>query len=201
MVKVGLTGGLASGKTFVAGVFERLGCRVAYADRMGHETLEPGGEAYHDVIRTFGPSIVAENGSIDRKKLGAIVFAQNSRLDELNALIHPHVFRRQEAFFAEVERADSKAVAVVEAAIMIETGSYKRYDKLVLAACPPEVQIRRYMHREGASEAQARARLDRQMPLDEKRKYADYVIDTSGTKVDTERQVRDVYAILKELAS
>jgi dephospho-CoA kinase len=201
MVKVGLTGGLASGKTFVAGVFERLGCRVAYADRMGHETLEPGGEAYHDVIRTFGPSIVAENGSIDRKKLGAIVFAQNSRLDELNALIHPHVFRRQEAFFAEVERADSKAVAVVEAAIMIETGSYKRYDKLVLAACPPEVQIRRYMHREGASEAQARARLDRQMPLDEKRKYADYVIDTSGTKVDTERQVREVYAILKELAS
>jgi len=201
MLKVGLTGGLASGKTFVAGVFERLGCRVAYADRMGHETLEPGGEAYHDVIRAFGPAIVAENGSIDRKKLGAIVFAQNSRLDELNALIHPHVFRRQEAFFAEAERADSKAVAVVEAAIMIETGSYKRYDKLLLAACPPEVQIRRYMHREGASEAQARARLDRQMPLDEKRKYADYVIDTSGTKVDTERQVRDVYAILKELAS
>lgn len=201
MLKVGLTGGLASGKTFVAGVLEGLGCRVAYADRMGHETLEPGGEAYDAVIGRFGREIVAENGSIDRKKLGAVVFADRSRLDELNALVHPHVFRRQEAFFEDVARADTRAVAVVEAAIMIETGSYKRYDKLLLAACPPAVQIQRYMAREGATEAQARARLDRQMPLAEKQKYADYIIDTSGTKDDTERQVRDVYAQLKELAS
>lgn len=201
MLKVGLTGGLASGKSFVAGVLEGLGCRVAYADRMGHEILEPDGEAYSDVIREFGSSIVSADGSIDRKKLGALVFADKSRLGELNALIHPHVFRRQEAFFDEAARADPHAVAVIEAAIMIETGSYKRYDKLILAACPAEVQIERYMTREGASEAEARARLDRQMPLDEKRKYADYIIDTSGTKDDTERQVRKVYAQLKELAS
>lgn len=201
MLKVGLTGGLASGKTFVAGVLEGLGCRVAYADRMGHETLEPGGDAYDAVIGRFGREIVSEDGSIDRKKLGAVVFADKSRLDELNALIHPHVFRRQEAFFDEVAQADPHAVAVIEAAIMIETGSYKRYDKLVLAACPPETQIARYMTREGASEAQARARLARQMPLAEKREYADYIIDTSGTKDDTERQVREVYARLKELAS
>jgi len=200
MLKVGLTGGLASGKTFVAGILEALGCRVAYADRMGHETLQPGGDAYDDVVRAFGPDIVAEGGSIDRKKLGAIVFAEKHRLDELNALIHPHVFRRQEAFFAEAGRADPHAVAVIEAAIMIETGSYKRYDKLVLAACPPEVQIERYMNREGATAAQARARLERQMPLSEKRKYADYVIDTSGTKDATERQVRGTYAQLKEFA-
>ena len=201
MLKVGLTGGLASGKTFVAGVLEGLGCHVAYADRMGHETLEPGGEAYEAVISRFGREIVGENGTIDRKKLGAVVFADKSRLDELNALIHPHVFRRQEAFFNEVARADPHAVAVIEAAIMIETGSYKRYDKLVLAACPPEIQLERYMQREGATERQARARLERQMPLSEKKKYADYLIDTSGTKDDTERQVRQVYAQLKELAS
>jgi dephospho-CoA kinase len=201
MLKVGLTGGLASGKTFVAGVLEGLGCRVGYADRMGHEILEPDGEAFADVIREFGYGIVSTNGAIDRKKLGAVVFADKARLDLLNALVHPHVFRRQEAFFDAVERDDPKAVAVIEAAIMIETGSYKRYDKLLLAACPPAVQIQRYMSREGATEAQARARLDRQMPLAEKQKYADYIIDTSGTKDDTERQVRDVYAQLKELAS
>jgi len=201
MLKVGLTGGLASGKTFVAGVLEGLGCQVAYADRMGHEILEPDGEAFADVIREFGSEIVSAAGSIDRRKLGAAVFADKARLDRLNALVHPHVFRRQEAFFDAVERDDPKAVAVIEAAIMIETGSYKRYDKLVLAACPPEVQIQRYREREGATEAQARARLDRQMPLAEKREYADYVIDTSGTKDYTERQVRKVYAQLKELAS
>lgn len=200
MLKVGLTGGLASGKTFVAGVLEKLGCHVAYADRMGHETLDPGGEAYEDVIRAFGREILTPNGSIDRKKLGSIVFAERTRLDELNSLIHPHVFRRQEAFFAEVERADPAGVAVVEAAIMIESGSYKRYDKLVLAVCPPEMQIRRFMARDGATEAPARARLERQMPLAEKIRYADFVIDTSGAKEDTERQVREVYCQLKELA-
>ena len=200
MLKVGLTGGLASGKSFVAGEFEALGAHVIHADRLGHETLAPGGEAYDDVIREFGPDIRLPDGAIDRKRLAALVFADPQKLAKLNSLIHPHVYRRQEVFFEEVARRDPRGVAVVEAAILIETGGYRRYDRLVLAVCPPELQIERFIARENATEAEARQRLARQMPLSEKLPFADYVVDTSGSKEDTARRAREVYAKLKEEA-
>jgi len=116
-------------------------------------------------------------------------------------LVHPHVFRRQEQLLEQIRERDPGAVVVSEAAIMIESGSYKRYDCLIVTVCPPELQIERYCEREGASEADARARLARQMPLEEKRKYADYVIDTSGTKAETARQVGELYRRLKQEAA
>ncbi len=198
MLKVGLTGGLATGKTHVAGLLGKLGCYVVHADRLGHEVLLPDGEAYDDVVAEFGSGIVAADGAIDRKALASVVFSNPARLDALNAIVHPHVFRRQNEFFDSVARKDAHAIVVSEAAIMIETGSYKRYDRLILTVCPAEVQIRRFVEREGARDQEARQRLARQMPLDEKKKFADYIIDTSGTKADTEQQVRRVYLQLKK---
>ena len=201
MLKVGLTGGLASGKSFVAGVFRQCGARVVEADKLGHQTLLPDGEAYSGVVAEFGAGILQADGSIDRKALGAIVFRDPEMLARLNALVHPHVFRRQQEFFEQAAAEDPEAVAVVEAAILIETGGRERYDRIVLAVCPPEVQIARFIARDGGTEQQARARMARQMPLEEKVPFADYVIDTSGTKEETERRTRAVYAKLKEEAA
>lgn len=200
MLKVGLTGGLASGKSFIAAELERLGARVVRADKLGHAVLMPGGEAYADAVETFGKAILAPDGTIDRKKLGAVVFNDPEKLKRLNALVHPRVFERQQRFFAEVEAGGAHAVAVVEAAIMVESGSYKRYDRLIVAACPRSVQIARFVEREGASSAQAEARLSRQMPLAEKLKHADFVIDTTGSKAATLARVRDVYHKLRNEA-
>ena len=201
MLKVGLTGGLASGKTYVARLLQDLGCHVVQADRLGHEVLRRGGEAYDDVVREFGPHILSPDGEVDRKVLGKIVFADAARLATLNSLVHPHVFRRQQEFFEQVERNDPHGIALVEAAIMIESGSHKSYDRLVLTVCPREMQIRRFMERDGATEEEALRRLDRQMPLEEKHRFADYVIDTSGTKEKTERQAREVYDSLRAEAA
>jgi dephospho-CoA kinase len=133
--------------------------------------------------------------------LGAIVFADQEQLKKLNAIIHPHVFRREEVFFDQVAEKDPTGVAIIEAAIMIEVGSYKRYDRIVLADCPLETQIERFMERNNASREQALARIERQMPLEMKRQYADYVIDTSGPMPRTKELARAVYVKLKEEAS
>lgn len=200
MLKVGLTGGLASGKTFVARLLEKHGCHVVHADRIGHEVLSADGPAYPAVVEEFGCDILGADGQIDRKILGRLVFSDAERLAVLNSIIHPHVFRRQDEFFARVAADDPDGIAVVEAAIMIEAGSYKRYEKLLVTVCAPEQQIQRFIEREGGTEAEARARLDRQMPLEEKRKFADFVIDTSGSKEQTAERVEEVYHALISLA-
>ena len=196
MLKVGLTGGLATGKSYVSARLAKLGCHVIQADKLGHEVLRRGGEAYEDVLAEFGEGILGDDGEIDRKALGAIVFSDPAKLAKLNSLVHPCVFARQEAFFATVERDDPHGIAVVEAAIMIESGSYKRYDRLVVTVCPPETQVRRFVER-GGTEEEARDRLARQMSIDEKRAFADFIIDTSGTFAETDEQVRGVYETLK----
>ncbi len=197
MLKVGLTGGLASGKSFVGRELEKLGAHVIQADKLGHLTLLPDGEAYDDVIREFGCEIVGEDGLIDRKALGAIVFPDKAKLEKLNSFIHPHVYQRQLDFFAAVAENDPQAVAVTEAAIMIETGGYKRYDRIVLAYCSQALQIERCIERDDSNEQEARDRISRQMPIDEKREYADFIIDTSGTKGKTVRQTVELYEKLK----
>ena len=201
MLKVGLTGGLASGKTHVARQLEDLGCHVIHADRIGHEALEPGSEGYEQVVAEFGREIVKAEGGIDRKALGVMVFSDPERLTTLTSLVHPYVFRRQEELFQQIAGQDPHGIVVVEAAIMIESGSYERYDRLILTVCLPKMQIERFRGRTGGTEQEARARLDRQMPIDEKRHYADYVIDTSGTFDETARQVRDVYEKLRQEAA
>jgi dephospho-CoA kinase len=199
MLKVGLTGGLASGKSFVGAALEDLGCKLIEADQLGHEVLMPDGSAYQSVIAEFGAHILDETGQIDRKKLALEVFASKEKLRLLNSLVHPEVHKRTDELMAEYFAADPDAIVVVEAAIHIETGGYKRFDKLIVVVCTVEQQIERAMRRDGSSRAAALARLASQMPLEEKRNYADYIIDTSGSKEDTLRQTEEIYHLMRSL--
>ncbi len=201
MLKVGLTGGLASGKTFVGEALAGFGCLLIQADRLGHQVLEPGGEAYDEVVREFGAEILDPDGHINRRRLAGMVFASPGRLERLNGLVHPPVLRREGELIAAFTARQPHGIAVVEAAILIETGSYRRFDRIVLVICTPEQQRERALRRDGAAESDVLARLSRQMPLAEKRKYADFVIDTSGTKEDTLRQTRSVYDALRRIES
>lgn len=198
MLRVGLTGGLASGKSTVGRMFERFGCLLVEADALGHRVLEPDGAAFRPVVALFGDQILRD-GRIDRKTLGRIVFSDPAKLERLNAIVHPLVFDFEKRLLDEFERTNPNGIAVVAAAIMIETGSYKRYAKIVLAVCPEAEQIRRAMARDGLTESEVRARLSRQMPLEQKRKFADYIIDTSGPVAQTEAQARAVFDQLRSL--
>lgn len=199
MLKIGLTGGLASGKSYVAQCLQALGCHVLKADELGHEALEPGGAAYGPAVEAFGRAIVGEDGRIDRRKLGALVFEDGEKLKLLNSIVHPVVIGREEAWMREVEAGDGDGIAVVEAAILIETGSYKRFERLVLAVCSEEQQIERAMKRDQLTREDVLKRLEKQMPLKEKRKYADYVIDTSGAKSETVERVGRLHEELRRL--
>jgi len=199
MLRVGLTGGLASGKSFVGRALADLGCFLIQADELGHRVLQPGGEAYDAVIREFGPGIVRADGAIDRLKLAALVFHDSQRLAALNALVHPPVWARERCLMDEYAAAHPHGIAVVEAAILVETGSYRNYSKLIVAVCSEEQQIKRAMSRDGMTREQVLDRLSRQMPLAEKIQYADYVIDTSGAKENTLAQTGAVYQALLAL--
>ena len=201
MLKVGLTGGYATGKSFVAGALERLGCLVIYADRLGHTVLEPGGEAYAPTVQAFGPDILRADGSIDRKALGSKVFVSPPLLEQLNSFVHPAVFRLEKELLDEWESQHADGIAVVEAAILIETGRHSFFDRLIVTACSEETQIVRGMKRDGLTRDEILARLARQMPLAEKEKYAHYVVDTNGAKENTLRQVDDMFQELSRLAS
>jgi len=201
MLKVGLTGGIACGKSFVGEALAGYGCLLIHADELGHAVLAPGGEAYRAVIEEYGSAVVTPEGEIDRKALAGFVFGDPARLAKLNAIVHPPVLAREEAMIAEFAAANPQGIAVVEAAILIETGSYTRFDKLILVTCGEQQQVERAMRREGALESDVRARISRQMPLEGKRKYADFVIDTSGDKEDTLRQTRAVYDALRRIQS
>jgi dephospho-CoA kinase len=199
MLKVGLTGGLACGKTFVGEALAALGCHVLQADQLGHAALLPGGEAYGPVVREFGPGILAGNGEIDRRALAEQVFGSAERLALLNSLVHPPVLRQEEAWLDRVAAGDPRGIAVIEAAILIETGSHQRFDKLIVVVCEEQQQIERSMKRDGVGRERVRARLSRQMPVSEKRKFGDFIIDTSGTKEETLRQARAVYDALRRI--
>lgn len=200
MLKVGLTGGYATGKSFVAGELERLGCLVIYADRLGHSVLLPGGPAYQPTVDAFGTDILLPAGSIDRKRLAQKVFGSPELLQQLNSFVHPAVFQLEQEMMDAWQAQQPKGIAVIEAAILIETGRYKNFDRLILTACNVETQIARGMGRDHLSREEVLARLARQMPLEEKKRHAHYVIDTSGPKQATLRQVRSVFNELKELA-
>jgi dephospho-CoA kinase len=200
MLKVGLTGGYATGKSLVGKELERLGCHLIYADELGHAVLDPGGEAYTVTVETFGPDILNPDTTIDRKKLGAIVFASPELLGKLSSFVHPAVVELEEQMLKEFQRQDPHGIAVVEAAILIETGRYAVFDRVILTSCDEETQIARAMKRDHATREQVLARVAKQLPLHEKKRHADYVVDTSGPKEDTARQVQCIYRELKELA-
>jgi dephospho-CoA kinase len=199
MLRVGLTGGLATGKSFVGHELERLGCTVIRADEIGHEVLAPGGAAYQDVADEFGTAFLRHDGTIDRTLLAQEVFSKPARLQVLNSIVHPAVFRIEDELMEATKRRDPTGIVVVEAAILIETGSYKRYNRLIVAVCPVEQQVARALERAGYTPEIVSARLRQQLPIEEKRKFADYVIDTSGSKERTLEQTRRVYEELRSI--
>lgn len=199
MLAVALTGGLATGKSFVGQVFEELGCHRIEADRLGHQTLDPTGEAYNAVVNLFGPEILNPDRTINRRGLGALVFRDSSKLEQLNAIVHPAVERLRQARIAEIGKSEPNAIVICEAAIYIETGAAGRFDKVVLTVCGRELQIQRAMARSGWTRQETEARLSRQWPDERKRIAADYVIDTSKSLEDTRRQTVGVYNRLSSL--
>ncbi len=201
MLQVGLTGGLASGKSFVGHALAELGCHLIEADELGHQVLLPGGEAYDAVVNEFGEEILDQDRHIVRRKLGALVWDKPERLAKLNSIVHPVVIAREEAIIAKTARQDPAAIVVVESAILVETGSYRRFDRLIVVVCTVEQQVERAMKRSAYSKQEVLARLSRQLPLEEKVRVADYVIDTSGPKEQTLEQVKSVYNSLRSLSA
>ena len=196
MLKVGLTGSISVGKSFVACVFQELGCATFDADKIAHTVMEPGREAFDDIVNEFGRGVLGEDGSIDRAKLGVIVFGDSDRRRRLNEIVHPRVITEQNRLLAEVERANPDGIVIVDAALMIESGGYKRFDKLIVVFCSRETQIERLMKRNSIAREEAELRVAAQMPSEEKRRYADYEIDTSGTQEETRARVIEVYELL-----
>lgn len=189
MLKIGLTGGIACGKTTVAEMFEQLGSTVLYADRIAHRLSEPGQPAYNEILGEFGGQILGPDGRVDRKRLGAIVFSDPTRLERLNQILHPRVIAILEDELVRLESRQPEAVAIVEAALLIESGYHRRLDKLIVVWCEPSQQIERLRERFGLSSEAAHERITAQMPIEEKRRYADYEIDCSNTLAETRAQV------------
>lgn len=194
MLRVGLTGGLASGKSTVAAFFRELGAFHVDADRIAHALMAPGAPAFDAVVTRFGRGIVAEDGTIDRKTLAAIVFADPAALAALNGIVHPLV-REEIARRIRDHAAGPRPapVALVDAALLVESGIHGDLDDLILVACRPETQIARAIARGGMTEAEARARIEAQAPLEAKRAAAGYVVDTETSLEETERQTRAVW--------
>jgi len=199
MLRVGLTGSIGVGKSFVAGVLAELGCQVLDADLTAREVVEPNSIALKKVVAEFGAEVLQPDGSLDRARLGALVFGDAQRRATLNSILHPYIIARQDELLREWEAVDPYGIAVVDAALMIESGGYKRLDKLIVVHCRPEVQLQRLMSRNSLSREEAEKRISAQMSQDEKKKFADYLIETSEGFDDTRRQTGDVYAALTSL--
>jgi len=194
----GLTGGIASGKSTVAAMFSELGAKVIEADRLGHELIRSPLPAYHGIVRHFGFEILDPQGEIDRKRLGAIVFSDPQKLRVLNSLVHPRVIERVGKLATAYHLQDSRAVVVVEAALHYEAGIADRFAKMLVAWCRPEQQLERLIAKTGLSHEEAERRIAAQMPAEEKRRRAHYVIDCSGELELTRRQVADLYPELQK---
>ena len=201
MLKIGLTGGIATGKSFVLSVLSELGCEVMDADQTAREVVEPGQPAFEEIVAHFGGEVVGADGRLDRPKLGAIVFNDPAQREKLNSIVHPKVFEAQARWMAEVEARNPQAVVIIDAALMIETGSYRRFDKVVVVYCEPQLQLQRLMARNNMTQEEATARISSQMPSAEKLKFADFSINTSQGFEDTRLQTVALYEQLRKLKS
>jgi dephospho-CoA kinase len=201
MLRVGLTGGVACGKSTIAAMMARRGAHFLQADGLAHQLYEPGAITYDEVIRRFGREILNEDGTINRTKLANVVFPD--RIDELNAVIHPEVVKRQNLWMDEIEREDPKGIAVVEAALLIEAGADKDFDKIIVVTCDVQRKVEHFARRANVALDLARFEVARrgaaQFTDKQKASHADYVIENSGSLVDTEKQVEKVWQELLAL--
>jgi dephospho-CoA kinase len=196
MRRLGLTGGIASGKSAVAAMLREMGFAVLDADSLAHKLVEPGQPAYSDVLKEFGPAVTSPDGRIDRAKLSAIVFHDRAKLDRLNAIVHPRVAEVVFRQFEEWERQGTRDAAFVEAALLIESGIHKSLDGLIVAWCEPEQQLQRLLAR-GLNEEEARRRIAAQLSVEEKLRFATERIDCSGSLDETRHQVEALAAKLR----
>jgi dephospho-CoA kinase len=213
MLKVGLTGGIAAGKSVVGEMFVALGARLVQADRIAHSLMQPGQAVYNEVVRHFGREILNPDCSVNRAKLAEVAFGpasapeskRASRIEELNRIVHPVVIRSQEEWMADMGRQDPHAVAIVEAALILEAGAAERFDRLIVVTCSAEQRVARFAARQkidfDAARKEVVRRMAAQLPDEEKIKAADYVIDNSGSLDQTRDQVRQVWQKLQPQAT
>src|ERR1044072_2612742 len=193
MLRVGLTGSIGVGKSFVASVFVEMGCRVLDADLTAREVVMLGTPGLKALTDAFGEEILTTDRTLDRKRLGALIFADQSQRERLNHILHPFIIARQDEILKEWEAENPTGIGIVDAALMIESGGYKRFDKLIVVHCRPEVQLERLMLRDKLSRDEALRRINSQMPQEEKLRFADYLIDTSDGFELTRSQSVEVY--------
>ena len=207
MLKVGLTGGIASGKTVIGEMFVALGAQLIQADQISHELMQPGQPVYEEVVRKFGSGILNADGTVNRPRLAEAAFGRpgegtSSRVAELNRIVHPAVIRRQDDWMEEIGRRDGQAIAIVEAALILEAGAAKRFDRLIVVTCSEEQRVQRYAARLRVDLETARQEVKRrmaaQLPDEEKIKAADFVVDNSGSLDSTQAQVRQIYQQLRK---
>ena len=201
MLRVGLTGGIACGKSTVGNMFSDLGVHVIQSDRIAHELYRPGEPVYKEIVKRFGREIVKPDSEIDRSRLAAVAFGQN-RIEELNRIVHPAVIAKQQEWMREVATREPGAIVMVEAALIFEAGAKGRFDKMIVVTCKPEQKAGRFASRAGIDEAAAQAEVKRraqaQIPDEEKASRADYVIDNSGSLEQTRQQVQRIFERLKK---
>ena len=193
MLRVGLTGSIGVGKSFVASVFVELGCHVLDADQTAREVVMPGTPGLKALTEVFGEEILNTDGTLDRKQLGTLIFADPSQRQRLNNILHPFIIERQDEIMNAWEAEDPNGIGIIDAALMIESGGYKRFDKLIVVHCRPEVQLERLMLRDKLSRDEALRRINSQMPQEEKQKFADYLIDTSDGFESTRARTAEIY--------
>lgn len=193
--RIALTGGIATGKSYVRARLEELGVPTIDSDVLAREAVAPGTPAREAVVTRFGVQILDERGALDRQKLGAVVFADPAARKALEAIVHPEVRRATERWFASVDPA-RHPFAIADIPLLYEVGRDRDFDAVIVVACAPETQLRRVMERDGLAEAGARQRMAAQLPIEEKVRRADYVIRTDGTFADTDRQVDELVRLL-----
>jgi len=198
MLRVGLTGSIAVGKSFVSGVLAGLGCHVLDADETAREVVEPDSPGLQEVVATFGNNVLKGDGTLDRSALGALVFADANKRAILNSILHPYIIAQQDERLREWEALDPNGISIVDAALMIESGGYKRFDKLIVVHCRTDVQLERLMTRDNLTRSEAERRIAAQMLQEEKKKFADYLIDTSDGFEAARERAAEVYSRLRE---
>jgi dephospho-CoA kinase len=206
MLKVGLTGGIATGKSLVAGMFAELGAHIIDADRIGHELMNPGEPVYDEIVKRFGTEILNSDKSVNRAKLAELAFDQRRpRIYELNSLLHPGIILRYEKRMEEIGTREPNAIVMLEAALLLEAGLRRRFDRIIVVSCKPQQRIERWEKRLHVDADAARREVTRRMmaqaPDEAKIQAADYVIDNSGSVEETRKQVEKVFATLREQSS
>lgn len=196
MVVVGLTGGIASGKSVISNMLRDLGAVIIDADEISREVMFPHSRCWEEVVAAYGSECLLDDLTIDRKKLAMIVFGDSKRIQQLNRIVHPYIKKRIDEIIDDMKGRYPHALLIVDAALLVETGLYKHYDKLIVVSASRDTQVKRLISRDGVSREEAEGRVDCQLPLSEKLKVADYIIENEGSFDNTREEVEKVYQVL-----